>query len=496
MMRRARLTPMLFEPLEGRVLLAAAPVTFTDADGSVVTAKLSGNGNITLIEDGDLHSLVLTGTDQGTTLSISIKGGDGRARFKNITTSGAMKSISGKTTDITGDLSIAGSIKTLTLGNFPAGTQQTLAIGGTSEADASTISLGRVADLLIQSGAPIKKLTVVDWDDTDANDKIVAPVIEKIESKEDFAPGASLKDDNYNKPLLGELKVKGLLGGVWTIESGTGKISAGVVGENFSMNATDTIKSVDVSGDFRGVLASTEIGKINIKGSVIGAHILAGADLGDDAQLGGTGDNQDLYFKGEIKGLTVKGEVRNSVIGVGLDPVNGVFGDGNDIVTGKTRSSFGSISIKGVADALTVLAAGKFSKVSIAGTKTVPAGDPRFVLASTEKDETPPAIVASLENDTNTPDDNITSDPTLVGRVTDLGKIEYFRFGVDDMPLSDFTSILSTIEPNGMFELLRTKIEQANKGPLSPGLHRINLIAKDDVGNTSAILTIALVIVP
>ncbi|MCE9589858.1 MAG: hypothetical protein K8S99_04980 [Planctomycetes bacterium] len=489
-------TPCL-EALEPRALLSAPPVTFTDAHGTAVTVKLTGNGAINLVPVGNDFSIQLTGTDQGSSLKITGKGGDGRVRLVDISTDGAMKSISGSKTDLVNDLTVGGNIRTLTLGDLLAGTEHTLSIGGTAAAKSSTITLGRVTDLTLTSGAPVKTLKVTDWDDTGSDDHITAPVLQSVSSKEDFAAGATLSDPNYTKALLGALSVKGALSGTWSIDSDTGNLSAGSVSDGFSMSAAGLIKKVTIKGAFSGVMAGTDIGAVSIGGDVTDARLLAGADLGDDAKLGGAGDNTDLFFAGTLKSLSIKGQVFGSVFGVGLDPVNGTFNDGDDIVTGKSRSTAGTISVKGAANGTSLFAAGLFKKkVTVTGTRIEPAGDPRFLLASIDPDDTPPVIVAQLKNDTGTDGDGTTSDPTMIGRVTDLGTITSLRLGIDDDELTDFDSILSLLEPNGTFELLRSRIEQVNGGPLTAGEHTLNFIAKDDAGNSSAFYAVTFTFQP
>ena len=120
----------------------------------------------------------------------------------------------------------------------------------------------------------------------------------------------------------------------------------------------------------------------------------------------------------------------------------------------------------------------------------------RQMLASTDDDLDAPVITARLSNNTGDPNDAVTSDPTIIGRVTDLGAINSFRVGIDDDELDDFAGIGNLIEANGTFELLRSRIEQINSGPLSAGAHTINFYARDDANNIAPIYTIAFVFVP
>ena len=485
--------PSRLEQLEDRNLLAAAPITFVDGDGTTVKISLSGNGAMVL----NGADLAITGADQGTKLTISNKGGDGRTTLGSITVSGAIKSISAKTTDFTGDISILGSVRTLELGDFLAGNEHQLTVGGTANASAANFTFGRVVDLSIDSNTPIGSLTVTDWDDTNGDDLIETPELKKVKSKEDFAPSGIIISDEEGEGYLGKMTVENLLGGTWYVDGDSAGIDTGSTAPTFKMNVLGKMSGLKVDTDFSGILAAYNIGSVDISGNVVNALILAGADLGTDMELGGSGDEADLFFSGDFSKLSVKGGITTSTFGAGLDPFNGVIGDGDDFVVGKTNSSFGSINVRGLADGQTRFAAGKFSgKPKIGGTSLDPNGDPRFILASTVLDETPPVIFAELRTNTGDPNDNITSDATIVGRVIDLGSVKTFKFGVDDDELKDFSNIVKLIEPDGTFELLRSAIEKVNKGPLSVGLHTINFLAMDEIGNTAAIFSVAFVFAP
>lgn len=480
------------EPLESRTLLAATPISYVDGDGTTVKISLSGNGAMVL----DGADLTINGADQGTKLTISNKGGDGRTTLGSIIINGAFNSINAKTTDLTGDISILGSVRTLNLGNLLAGAQKTLTIGGTANAKEAKFTFGSVVDLSIDSGTPISSLTVNDWDDTGNNDLIEVPRLKKVKSKGDFAPSGVLISDEEGEGALGKVTVEGRMSGTWYVDGDASGITTGSTSSTFRINVRGKMGNIKADDNFSGIVAGYTVGSVTINGSAINAVILAGADLGTDLAIGGTGEEADLYFSGKFSKLTVKGSVTNSTFGAGLDPANNILNDGDDFVTGKKASTFGSIKVTGLVDPGSRFAAGKFSSIKLSGTKIDPNGDPRILMASIVSDETPPVITAGLRTNTGDPNDNITSDPTIVGRVIDLGSVESFRYGIDGDDLVDFDSIRSLIEPDGTFELLRSDIEKANKGPLSVGLHTLNFVAKDEIGNTSPIFTVAFVFAP
>jgi hypothetical protein len=476
--------------------MSSPPFTFTDGDGTEVKVKLSGNGTLNPVADGDTFDLILTGTDQDTKLTITSKsGGDGRATIDDISSDGAIEKISAKKTDISGDVTLAGNAKTIKLGDFLAGNPHTMTIGGTSSAKRVSLTLRRVTGLNLTSGTALKEIDVTDWEIDGDADLVRAPIIKELDSKEDFHADVRLEDTAEEEAFLGSVDVDGTISGVWFVDGDANELEANEFATTFRFNAHGRLKEIDSNGDLGGTVTATRINKVIVKRDLVQAIILGGADMGDDGAFGGTGEDEDLFFRGDIGKVDINGQVIDSVLAAGLDPVNGTFGDGDDFVTGKKGSSLGKVSVTGTATNDSLFAAGDFKNIKIGGTKVDPAGDPRFLLASTDPDEDAPVIQAQLRNNTGDPNDNVTSDPTIIGRITDLGRIETFRVGIDDMELEDFESVHGLLEPNGTFELLRSRIENINEGPLTLGAHTINFVARDEIGNISAIFAVPIILV-
>lgn len=80
----------------------AQKLTFRDADGTVITISLKGGEGKLFSENGNLD-LILTGLSARSSLSIKASGGsDGVARFRNIMADGGLKSFNGKGVDVAG----------------------------------------------------------------------------------------------------------------------------------------------------------------------------------------------------------------------------------------------------------------------------------------------------------------------------------------------------------------------------------------------------------
>jgi uncharacterized delta-60 repeat protein len=123
--------------------------------------------------------------------------------------------------------------------------------------------------------------------------------------------------------------------------------------------------------------ASGSIGTIGVRGDVAGGRILAGADLGAGGKVGGTGTSADTFAAATIDRITVRGPVSGSVVGAGLDPVDGEFNDDDNEVVGGTASVIRSVSIRGGVDPSTKVYAGAFGRIRAPGTID-PATSPNF----------------------------------------------------------------------------------------------------------------------
>jgi len=139
-----------------------------------------------------------------------------------------------------------------------------------------------------------------------------------------------------NSDLSGTLRVTGASGklmlgrvsGVVLCADSLASLTAG--GFSGSLSAAGTIGRLRV-GKLSGTIASARgiIGSV-FAASLDNAHILSGANLGADGQLGGTGANADTFAPGAIGSIQVAGDITSSFIGAGVDPVDRTFGNSND----------------------------------------------------------------------------------------------------------------------------------------------------------------------
>ncbi len=125
-------------------------------------------------------------------------------------------------------------------------------------------------------------------------------------------------------------------------------------------------------------IAAAAINKILLGGDMANSNILAGTHFGDDSRLGGTGPNSDTFASGRIGSISIAGQAINSIIGAGLNPSDGIYGNGNDVIVGGTLSSISSLAIGSTADLASYFAAGLFGPVKINGATVDPLTDARF----------------------------------------------------------------------------------------------------------------------
>ncbi len=230
-----------------------------------------------------------------------------------------------------------------------------------------------------------------------------------------------------------------------------------------------------------GTLAVPSVEALTILGSTTNATFLIGATLGQDGQPGGTGVNADTYGQGRIGLFTVTGAMTNTAVRVGIDPVDGTYGNGNDQLIGGTTSAIDGIIIGGTLSADTRFYAGRFPTQYLNGLTLKPtAGDFHFI-----SNFSGPSLTAALQEDSgSSTSDRLTNNPAITGTVTDPQGIATFTAGFGAIPT---VNILSDRQADGSFTLSRTRLEQINGGPLTDGLYTLKLLATDTVGNGTQI---------
>ncbi|MDN5882843.1 MAG: Ig-like domain-containing protein, partial [Nitrosospira sp.] len=171
---------------------------------------------------------------------------------------------------------------------------------------------------------------------------------------------------------------------------------------------------------------------------------------------------------------------------VGVDPRNGIFNDGDDVLTGGAASKIREIIIGGSLDSSSHIIAGAFpSLVKIGGLAVAPSTLPQ--LHTSAVDITKPGVSAALTNDTGRiAGDRVTSDAAIAGEITDAGGIASLKAGFDTASVASFTEILSNVQANGTLALTAAQLAEINGAALTDGAHTLHLVATDNVGNAQS----------
>lgn len=358
-----------------------AILQLTDPEGTTVQFQLLDGGVGTVTRDSSGRFVVnITGTGANSRFGIATNGGDGIADIAQIVIAGSMQSIAAVNTRLLGSLSLTGTLGSLTLGAVGGTASEVSITIGQAGAD-TVISLGVVTNASISTPGAIQSLTVASWTDTNASptDLISAQWLGTLASTGDF--GASLRlSGRTGGPTLGSATIgQSITGGTWGVIGRGGSIQTKTSAARWSASFTQALESLSSTRTLRGTIAAKNFLSINVGLDLLGAKILAGANLGDDAKLGGTDDAADRFAFGRIDSLTVARRVKGVIVGAGLDPVNGVLNDGDDRIKQPAKSRIGTVTIGSTMAPGARIVGGRFTgSVSVNGNTINPADDARF----------------------------------------------------------------------------------------------------------------------
>jgi hypothetical protein len=290
------------------------PLKVDLGSGHFATFTLT-DGTGTVFQSGSEIDLEITTSSASAALSVTVQGG-GTVALGNVDVTGSLKSIKATAVTISNALTITGSLGTAKLGDIAGSVNVTEGI--------TSLTAGQL-DGTLSAGGTVGKLTL----------------------------GA----------VNGHVNI---LGNITSLTSGdvSGSIyCAGSLGRSRVGNVTGLIA------------AASEIVSLSTL-NITGGTILAGANLGDDGQIGGTGTNADIYAAGSIGSIQAAGAIDNSFVGAGVIPGSGGFGSSDDTSAG--ASLIKKISARGGATG-TKFESSAFGTASLPK-KIDPATDPRFIV--------------------------------------------------------------------------------------------------------------------
>lgn len=375
-------------------------MTLLDPEGTEVTFFLQGGGYGEVTQTANGFGVTLFNTGEVSQASVTGAGGDGRFDFIQLHINGSVASFYAPDARLRlppgaapgfQPFKVTTSVGSLTLGDIVG--PMTFTIPATS--DTPSLDLGNIRDLSINSSVGISSLLVYSWTDTTGeSDAIRAPWIGLVDSLGNFGADLFLTGRSGGSPTLGDVVIGGVVkGATWSISGRGTSISALATTTDFSATFSLRIDSIaTTTGTLRGVITARSIGAITSGRDILAAKILAGAYLGADGRLGGTGSDADVFRTGNIGPVNVTRNTANMVIAAGLDPIDGVFGNGNDRLLGGTASRITSIDVGNIAGRTSRFLANRYGPVTIGGVSIDPATDPRFQLATT-----PPTLLVERD---------------------------------------------------------------------------------------------------
>ena len=262
-----------------------------DGSGTPLTFSLKGGGYGRVVGGTAFTGLNLHETTTASTLSIATKT---HTVIGGIVSDGPLKRIAAPKTDLNGDVTIDGSLGSLTVHDSIGETGITIGKAADGRAKVS-FTFASVYDLSIASQMPIKKITAIQWRDTGGEvDAVVAPSLDSLIIKGDraneiagnFEAGLALGDmllpgrSNAAGQVVGSYMGLNLLPQAFYFD-GTRFIQIGTFGGPHSLAV-----SVNAAGQVVGMADTTILGQ-DTKAPSGHAFLFAGGVLMDLGTLGG-----------------------------------------------------------------------------------------------------------------------------------------------------------------------------------------------------------------
>jgi RHS repeat-associated protein len=337
---------------------------FTDSDNDTYQVVLTGPGAFVLdtgAGNGPITSITLSDTTHASVLSVLVTPvGDGNVSVGEVTGAGALKSFKAPASHLTGaGVALAFGVGRVVVANVTDGTAITSGVNQ------------KLAKLNITAANLDTGVTI------DAPGQTVSLTANHVD-------GLSLTAKN-----IGALQI--LAGGfAGNVRVANRLVSFSIKGGDFSgtINAA-SIGTIRVARDVAlvggsivnsTIAAATKIGSVSIDGDLINTNIFSGANLGADGVLGGSDADSDFFDRGSIGSVTVGGAITSSIVGAGLTPFDGIFGNGNDGIYGAKASKLRRLTVAGAVSANTIIGGAVFGPVKILNATVNPKLDPRFVL--------------------------------------------------------------------------------------------------------------------
>ena len=363
------------------------------------TVTVTGPGTGALVAQGGGYLLQLSGTTAATGVSL---GSANQVLLTGITANSAVGTLNLANADLQGQASFAAGVAGLTLGQVRQSTVSV--VGGTD----FVFKAGAISDSRVSAPTANVATSVASWT---GSSRLESAGLKTLTVTGDMTAEVFLSGMSTGY-TLGAVQVGSAIGGgLWSIHGRANSISAGSTAAAWRMNISSTLVQLVVKGDASGDIALAGLQLLQVGGSVRGLHLLVGANLGDDAALGGSGANADSFQAGTLARLRIGGDLIDSSIFISVDPVNGVFGDGNDRQLGKAVQRLQEVTVGGQLLGSSRVIAPMFpTTVKVGGVNVDPATLPQF--GSVPPDTVAPVLVSfglDPSSDTGVVGDNRTT---------------------------------------------------------------------------------------
>lgn len=309
---------------------------YTDAEGKPVTLVLHGPGTGTaLFVNGikDPSRITLNATTSSSQFMIRSP----RALLSNVIVNGSLGAMIGRTTGLSGSLSVSGSLQKLDMGQVSGGSAGGAITIGAAGAPMQ-VNLREVTNETFSTPGAISSLSVQNWiDSIPGLAGVSALSIGALRSAGDFT--VSLTSGS-----LGPVKVGGALGGgIWTI-SGSGNNLSAAQGADAGWSATfgGDLGVVRLRSE-AGSLTARSIRSLNVARDMSSATIRLTGALGTSLGslfIGGTATSSNIRSAGNVGAVVVGAFVKSDLFAGVNDAVTALPTSAADLTASDSIVSF------------------------------------------------------------------------------------------------------------------------------------------------------------
>lgn len=309
----------------GTPLLLGAGKTrrFVDADGDLVSVRLSGHGSgeVFLSPSGDVGAIMLAGTDNSSVLTISVAGHRRYTTAQRIDLgAGSLKQLAAARVELRGGVitSTAGTIGTLSVRAVLDGTR--IDLPGEVSGRGMNLTAAAIYDSRVTIGGRLNHVKLGGmW-----GSKFAAPSITSLvvsgRGDTPFGGDLTLTDPGTASTYtLRSAIIRGRVDqGIWSIAGRAGSVWADETGDSWEGRFSGGMGKLSVQGDLRGTIKAPTIGSIRVGGSMEWATIRVG-DGAERVALGG------MTVLGSIKDSTIQVDGDIGTVTAGAMERSGVY---------------------------------------------------------------------------------------------------------------------------------------------------------------------------